>query len=838
MLKLTLKSIRGHLGRFLLTLFAVTLGIAFVAGSYVLTDSMKATFDDLVTASSEGVDVVVRPDQDVNVTEGGPSPRLPVTLVESLRGVDGVVRAVPDYQGLLVLAGKDGSAVRTGGAPSFGLAYRPDDPAVRLAAGRAPQGPDEVAVEVGALERSGLSVGDTTSALVGSAPRQVRITGTVTFEGPMAGASLTVLDEATARAAFSPDGAVQQFSVTAGDGTSPAAVRDRITAVLPAGVEAVTSAEAGEEMRKEINEALGFVNTFLLVFAGISLFVGSFIIFNTFSMLVAQRTRELALLRAVGASRRQVVGAVLGEALVVGLVGAGVGILTGIGLAGGLQQVLQQFGFEATSGLPLRLRTVIISLVVGALVTTVSAALPAVRASRAAPIVGLRDDVIVTPKGVRLRGAVGLVAVLLGVAGLLAGLRGDVTWAVVGVGAVVVVLGVLVAAPLLTRPVVRVVCAPFVVLTGTVGRLARENSLRNARRTAATATALTIGLAVMAGLSVLVSSAKASISDLVASEVSADFVLETGGMVVMPETATRQVAAIDGVDSVAALSWVEVDLGAEQVGAQAVGARELAATMRMEMRSGSLQALDAGRILVNESTAKENGWAVGSVLHAGVGTAEDRTLTVGGVFADMEMLSRMLIPQDLYEEGVALPDRGSVMLLVTAKDGADVPELRSALGAAAKPFIVVSVQTGEEFVDAQAAELDQFLAIMYVLLALSIVIAVLGIINTLALSILERTREIGLLRAVGLARGQLFRMITIESVATALFGAVLGALLGLGLGIAAQRGLVQDGLEVLAISWGQLGIVMVGAGVAGVIAAVLPAVRATRLNVLQAISTD
>ena len=586
MLRLTLKGVRGHLGRFLLTLSAVTLGIAFVAGSFVLTDSLQSTFDDLIESMAEGVDVTVRSDRDANVTSDAAQPRLPLDLERSLAGVDGVTRAVPDLQGVAVLAGKDGTAVRAGGAPSIGYAYFPDDPAIELLDGRAPQGPNEVAVLTSTLDRARLAVGDTTTALIGSTPRTVTIVGEVSFDGPTAGATLTLLDRESATKAFSPDGLVPSFSVTAAPGVSPETLRDRLGAVLPAGAEAVTTKDAAEEMRKEIEDALGFVTTFLLVFAGISLFVGAFIIFNTFTMLVGQRTRELALLRAIGALRAQVLRMVLGEALVIGLIGAGLGLGLGVGLAGGLQGMLQSFGMEASGDLPVETRTVIISLVVGMLVTTISAAIPAARASRAAPVEGLRDDIVVTPKGVRVRGVIGLVKAAAGVAVLAVGLRDGTEWLLVGAGAILIVLGVLVAAPLATRPVVRLVAAPFVLLTGVVGRLARENSLRNPRRTAATATALTIGLTLMAGLSVIAESTKASVADIVANEVTADFVLESGGMVPIPPAVATEVERMTGVTAVAAISQVDLSMDGTDVWAASADPEDITSTVRVTMRSG------------------------------------------------------------------------------------------------------------------------------------------------------------------------------------------------------------------------------------------------------------
>jgi len=842
-LRLTLKSVRGHLGRFLLTLFAVALGIAFLAGSFVLTDGLSKTFDDLIQAAAKGTDVAVRGvNHNNNVTGRGVSTRLPLTLEPTRARVDGVSRVSPDIQGSILLVGKNGTPVRTGGggAPTLGFAYHPDDPAVKLVHGQAPHGPNEVAVVTSTLTQSGLKIGDTTRALVGHDPRSVKIVGEVSFDGPLAGATLTVLDRASALAAFSPDGTVPSFSLAAAKGVSPDQLRKNVAPVLPKGAEAVTAATLGKEIRDQIGTVLSFVNIILVAFAGVSLFVGGFIIWNTFSMLVAQRSRELALLRAVGASRAQVQRAVLGESVVVGLAGSVVGLLLGIGLANGLQPVLGAIGISSTGQLPVKVRTVVVALVVGTIVTAVAALVPAIRASRIAPVEAMRDDVAVTPKGVRGRGLVGGLMVVAGVVMIVAGVVPSSTvWPLIGIGALVTLVGAIVASPVATRPVVRVVAWPFVALMGTVGSLARENSLRNPRRTAATASALMIGLTLIAGMSVIAQSIKSSVSDLVATKLSADFVLNGGGAAPFPAVVGDKVRELAGVASVAGLGGVPVDVAGNTTFAVATDTQGLADNVVVDLRSGRLTALDDGQVLVNASTAKARGWRVGSPIRAAVGNLPAQQLTVGGIFADNQMVGgSMVVPRALYAMAVPVTEQGDYLVYVKAAKGRSLPALRTALVDIVKPFIVVSVQDGTQFTNSQAQQVNQLLGIIYVLLALSVVIAILGIINTLALSVLERTREIGLLRAVGLTKRQLFRVISIESVSTAVFGALLGAALGLGLGVALQRGLRAQGVQTLSIPWLQLLVMIVAAAVVGLLAAILPAWRATRLDVLQAVTTE
>jgi putative ABC transport system permease protein len=842
MIRITLKGVRGHLLRFLLTVISVTLGTALIAGTFMLTDSINKTFDDIFDASTAGLDVSVRGHAVNELADGsGGSVReqLPLTLADTLRTVPGVKRVAPDLQGLITLVGADGTAVRNGQAPTLGFGITHDDPAVTLVTGRLPNGPHEVVVESRTLELAKLKVGDDTQALIGREPTDVTIAGEVAFDGPLAGATLVLVDEATAVQAFAPDGKVGSFSVTAADGVSPEQLRDRIAPLLPADAEAITSVAANEEAKRDLHDALGFINTFLLVFALISVFVGAFIIFNTFSMLISQRTRELALLRAVGAGRGQVLRVVLGEALVVGLAGGLVGLAAGAGLARGLQVVFGAMGLEISGGLPLLPRTVVWTVTTGVVVTVLSAVLPAWRASRIAPIAALRDDLVRPAKGVRRLGAVGAALIAAGAA-LVTVTSGseDVSWWGFVAGAVLLLGGALIAAPFLTRPLVHVVTWPFVLTLGVVGRLARENGLRVPRRTAITASALMIGVTLMAGVAVLAQSTKASVADIVDQRLTADYVLGSGQQV-FPTTLAQKVEALPGVQSAAGIAGVSVDTGSTSLYAVATDATGISQSMRVDLTSGRLDSLDDGEIVVDQEVAAEQGWHVGSTFTATLGALPDRTLTVGAIAAPNSLFgAQLVIPRALYAEAVPPTLQGDMNVFVKLAPGANPETVREELVTTVKPYLVVSVQDSEEFVDSQASQVNVMLTILYALLALSVIIAVLGIVNTLALSVFERTREIGLLRAVGLTRGQLSRMITIEAVAIAVFGALLGTGLGLGLGVALRRGLAGDGLETLAIPWLMLVSLVVAGAFAGVVAAALPSIRAVRLDVIRAITTE
>ncbi|MDQ1292241.1 MAG: putative transport system permease protein [Actinomycetota bacterium] len=837
MLRITLKGVRGHLLRFVLTAVAVSLGVSLVAGTYVLTDSIKATFDGIVDSGVKGVDASVRA---VKVEDDVPRENLPLSLEKDLRGIEEVGQVYPGYQGSAVLVDREGTAVRNSMAPTIGLAYWPDDIALTMVRGRGPQGPGEIVVEKSTLKRSGLAVGDTAQVLVQGEPRKAKIVGEMDFDAALAGATLVLFDGPTAQKAFSPDGTVQGFSLRGKAGTSPEQLRDRVAQVLPAEAEVLTSAQLQQEAEEDMDSKLGYVSTFLLVFAAIGLFVGSFLIANTFSMLVARRVRELALLRAVGASRGQVLRVVLGEALVIGAVGAGLGVLVGLGIASGaLAFLADQSGSPVGTGTPLQGRTVAISLLVGIVVTMMSALVPALRASRISPVDALRDDIVMTPKGARIRGTIGIVLSVLGSAAL----AGEVTasspaWSLIGVYALAVVSGSLLAAPLSARPVIHVVCWPFVVFSGVVGRLARQNALRNPRRTASTASALMIGLALIAGVGVIAESMKASVADIVEDELTSDFVLSAGNEPIAPSVASRA-EKLDGVGSVVAMGQVPLAFQGEWATGLTGDSRALGESIRLPMVSGELSALERGQVLVPEEMAKAHSWTVGSTFEAAVGSSRGHRLTVGGVFEDSQVLGQsLLVPRPLYEKGVPLGEQGDFYIFVKASAGADLEKVRSELKGLVKQYIVVSVQDSQEYTQSMADDVDQLLLTLYALLFLSVVIAVLGIFNTLALSVFERTREIGLLRAVGLGRWQLSRVVTIEAVATAVFGAVLGSLVGLGLGIAVQQALVSEGLDILSIPWMTIGVLVGFSGVVGVLAAVFPTVRAVRLDVLKAISTE
>ncbi len=843
MLRVTLQGVRGHVVRFVLTTLSVMLGVAFVAGTFVLSDSLHATFDRISTGSAAGTDVVVR---GVKVNSGvGDSGDLrePLKIDEAktLAAIDGVRSAEPDLGGSAVLVGADGTAVRNGGAPSYGFAFRPDDQALPMVRGRGPRGADEVVVESTTLKKAGLAIGDSTKLVVAGTVQPVTIVGEERFVGGSAGQTMVSVDPEAARRWFAPDGTVQSISLRADSGVTQQELRRRVAATLPPGQEAITGATYAQETKSQFAQGLGFITTFLLVFAAVSLLVGVFIIFNTFSMLVAQRTRELALLRAVGASRSQVMRVVLGEAAVIGVAGGALGLLGGIGLAKGLQLLMGTFGLEFTGGLPVDAVTVGTSIGIGVVVTVVSAVLPAWRAGRIAPVTAMRDDVALPERRLRRRGVVGGVLVALGAALMaygVAGLDGGDAARMLGLGALATFIGLVVSAPLLSRPVLHVLGAPGAALWGTVGKLARDNTLRNPRRTSTTAVSLMIGLALVSAFSVLAATTTASIDKLVDDQVTADFVL-TGGNTPFSNSVAQQAAKVPGVAAVVDQGVVPVMVDRQPVYAAGVSGKGLAQTVDLTVESGDIAALDSGRVALAHSFATQHHLGVGDTVTADVGTLPGQKLTVGAVYADSQAVGTpLLVPRALYERAVPAANQVSYAAFVKVTPGADLEAVRSGLTDLVKPQLVISVQDKQQFKDASRGQVNQLLGILYALLGLSVIIAALGIVNTLALSVFERTREIGLLRAVGMTRRQLRRTIGNEAVLTALFGAVLGTGLGLTLGVLLQRVLADQGLEALAVPWGQVLATFVIAGLVGLLAALWPAWRASRLDVIRAVSTD
>lgn len=837
MLRATFRSLLARKLRLLLSATAVVLGVAFVGGALTLTDTLGRVFDDLFTSVNAKTAVEVRGAKPFNVSaQDGPQTRLPVptSLITSLRQVDGVAAAVGDVSGYAQLLDKKGKPHGNGQAPVLGVNYD-TDPATSsftLRRGDAPDTPTEVALDATTARQTGYLVGDRVRVLLREGRREFTVSGVFGFgaNDNLAGASILAFDQPTAEQVIGSPGEFQVIRLAAKDGVSHEQLLERVRSTLPKGLEAVTGQQSADEVAGDIKDALGFFNTFLLVFAAVALFVGAFLIFNTFTILVAQRQRELALLRALGASRGQVVRSVLVEAIVVGLLASVLGLAAGVGVAIGLQALLRAFGGDLPSGpLVVTTSTVITCFVVGVVVTAVAALLPARKASAVPPVAAMRDAVTAEPS-LRRGTIIGGVLLALGVLAIAGGLRGNL--ALLGLGALVCFLAVAALSPLLSRPAARLLGAPFA--RGVPGRLGRLNAMRNPRRTATTAAALMIGLALVSTVSILGDSAKASIEKIIAGAVGADLVIQqTQGFEGFPPAVAKGIAALPEAGDVNVLRFDPAKVGDKATFITAVPSSAIGRSITLNKKSGDI-ALSKGVLLASESEAKARSLEVDEAVKVTFGKGGERTFRVGGIYEDNQLIGPYLFDSTAAVDFASQLDG---VVLVNAADGVSQEQLRKAVTASIAAYPTVEAISRSEFAGDVSDQIDVVITIISVLLLLSIIIAILGIVNTLALAVIERTRELGLLRAVGLGRRQTRRMITVEAVIVSVFGALLGIAVGSAFGITLQRALADDGITELRFPVVRLVVFVVIAAIAGVIAALLPARRAARLDVLAAVAS-
>ena len=847
MLRVIVKNLLARKIRLVLTALSVVLGVAFVTGTLVLGDTMNSTFDKLFSTAYAGTDVGVRGKAafEVNITDGGDPaqsrPPVPASVLDQVREVDGVREAEGDFTGFAQIVKPDGEVIETSGAPTIGGAWLGDSALnpYRLIDGDAPTAAGQVAVDETTASDNKLAVGDRIKVLTESGTQDATVSGVVGFgEGAsLGGATITLFDAATAKDVLSTDGSFSEV-LAVGDGSvSDAALRDRVAEVLPADYEALTGEALAAADSGDIKDQLQFFSIFLLVFAVISIFVGSFIIFNTFSMLVAQRSRELALLRALGASRRQVNGSVIAEAAAVGLLGSILGLGLGVLLSIGLRAVIGLLiGDIPASGLILQANTVMWAFLVGIVVTVVAAIGPARRATKIPPIAALRDDVALPESSLRRRALVGAAVLGLGIASMASGLLADAGILWVGIGALLVFLGVAVLSPFASRPAVAAIGLPLPRIWGTTGRLSRENARRNPRRTAATASALMVGLALVAAGGVLGSSVTKSANATIDRSVGADFIVMTKTFAPIPGTVAESIARVDGIDAVTSFRAGQAQIDGKVSAIQGVTADTVDRTLQLDVVGGDIAALGRGEILVNQDVATDKKWKVGDRIPVEFGKTGETTLTIGGTYAENPIAGNYLIGLDTYDANFST--HLDQVVAMTVDPDADLTQVREGVTAATGAAANLAVRDQSEFKEEQRKQINQLLSFIYVLLALAVLIAALGIVNTLALSVIERTREIGLLRAVGMARRQVRRMIRLESVVIAIFGALLGVALGIALGTSMVSALADEGLEEVVVPYGQLVIYVAVGGLIGVLAAIFPARRAARLDVLRAITTE
>ncbi|MFH7336646.1 ABC transporter permease [Streptomyces sp. KHY 26] len=842
MFRTALRNVLAHKARLLMTVLAVMLGVAFVSGTLVFTDTVSDAYQNSAAKGFDQVDVAVEPRY--QASEGdkvGRTPDLTPAMLDEAAGVPGAASATGVVGGFTAVADRHGKLAGGNWQSRGGNYWGTKDARYPLVSGHAPHGANEVLLDSETARRAGYRVGDTVRLSVDGPVLTPTLAGVFTTDdgNVAAGGSLALFDTPTAQKLFHKKGTYDEIDVKAKPGTSQAALKDALDRALPAHqVRTATGEKLADDQAKAIADSMSSMKQGLLVFAGIALFVGTFIIANTFTMLVAQRTKELALLRAVGASRRQVTRSVLIEAFVVGAVAGVTGLAAGIGIGAGLRALVGSLGASMPDG-PLVISpwTVAAALAVGILITMLAAWLPGRRAAKIPPVAAMNSVYAqATTRSLVLRNTIGALFTAAGAAVIVAAtsMDADSGEGPMGLGAVLLIIGVFVLTPLLSRPLIAA-AAPLLRAFGVSGKLARQNSVRNPRRTAATASALMIGLTLITGMTVMAGSLQSSIDKMAASAIRADYVVSmANGSPLSPDVA-RKLAATDGVSASSPLRNAMSRIDGETEYVTGVDGASIAGLTDLSVVRGSFT-VGGTRIVVDKDRAKEYGWTPGSHVTAHFEDGKAQTLTVAGVYEGNEMIHGIMLDNKVLTPHLRQPADMRVMVKTT--DGASEAtkdRLVKALGT--NPAI--KIQDKKDISDNIAQVFTMLLNMVYGLLGMAVIVAVLGVVNTLAMSVFERSQEIGMLRAIGLDRRAVKRMVRLESLVISLFGGVLGIGLGVFFGWAAGELLgTKMPTYALVLPWGRLALFLLLAGVVGVLAALWPARRAARLNMLAAIKAE
>ncbi|MDW8810384.1 FtsX-like permease family protein [Streptomyces scabiei] len=856
-MKTSMRNFFAHKGRMALSAIAVMLSVAFVTGTLVFTDTMGTTFDKLFAATSSDVTVSAKGASDSGETQSGTGkpPVMPASVVDRVGDADGVKSAegtVFSTSVTVVDADKD-SLSPTSGAPTIVGNWNANDArTMKISSGAAPRGPDQIMVDADTADKHDLKLGDEIGVISAVGTHEAKVSGIADFQVTNPGAAIFYLDTATAQKALVGEtGVYTNVNITAAAGFTDTQVKKNVSAELGGGYKVQTAKEVADANAKDVGEFMGVMKYAMLGFAGIAFLVGIFLIINTFSMLVAQRTREIGLMRAIGSSRGQVNRSVLVEALLLGVFGSVLGVAGGVGLAIGLMKLMSATGMNlSTDDLTIAWTTPAVGLLLGIVVTVLAAYVPARRAGKVSPMAALRDA------GAPLDAKAGLVRAVIGL--LLTGAGGYCLYLAsaagkasegsmwLGGGVVLTLIGFVVIGPLLAGAVVRVLGAVVLRAFGPVGRMAERNALRNPRRTGATGAALMIGLALVACLSVVGSSMVASATEQLDKTVGTDFIIQSDrGELITPQ-AVEAARSAKGIESLTEYKWTQADFttpDGKTLKDTAITAADpsYATDLATEVVAGKLpDAYRPDSMSVHEKFAKDHDIELGSKIAVAFENGRTADLTVraitssdvvidaGAMYTSIDTMARY-VPADKMPL--------DQLLFASAKEGQEAAAYTS-LKDALHDYPQYEVRDQTDYKEALKGQIDQLLNMIYGLLALAIIVAILGVVNTLALSVVERTREIGLMRAIGLSRRQLRRMIRLESVVIALFGALLGLGLGMGWGATAQQLLALEGLNVLDIPWPTIIGVFIGSAFVGLFAALVPAFRAGRMNVLNAIATE
>jgi putative ABC transport system permease protein len=842
MRQITLRGLLAHKLRLALTALAIILGVTFISGTFVLTDTLNNTFSNLFTSVYSKIDFQVRGVAQFGNGASATRNPLPESLLPTVQRVPGVAGAYGNVEGYAQFVAKDGKPISsTVGTVGLGWDTNQQISSLHLIKGTAPTASDDVVMDAATAQSYGFSVGQHVQILGTGlkSPETFTITGIAQFgtADNLAGATLAAFELPTAQRVTGLPGLYNFIDVIAAPGADKATVQHAIAQALPKDTEVVTGQTVIDEEQSTVSQALSFFNTALLIFALISLFVGAFTIYNTFSIIVGQRTRELALLRVVGASRRQVFRSVLTEAAIVGVVSSAIGVGLGVVAALGLEALLNAFGTSLPTGpLTFEPRTAIVGLLVGTLVTVASAIGPARNAVRIPPVAALTDrgtDGTGAGAGAsRRRLIAGGVLAVVGALLLGLGLSKPVV-ALVGVGAVCIFLGVAMLAPTIARPLSGLLGRPLARLFGTPGQLGRENSMRSPRRTAQTASALMVGLALVSAMAVFGASLSDSATSSVDQAISADLLISVNGSGQLSDSIPATVAGVPGVTATNTVYRGQFEFKSTLATLTGVTTQNLADTVILRMTAGSAAALTQGELLIDATTAKNDDLAVGDSVPVRFAYTGPTTVKIGGIYQSNALIESYLVSAPYFLAHFRQPHPAAIL----ASTGGST-SVATAVTNALAPYGNVQVQTRQQFQQAQVSSVNQLLGLVYALLALAVLIALIGIVNTLMLSVLERTREIGLLRAVGMRRPQVRAMIRSEAVILATFGAVIGIVIGTLMGLALVSSLRQQGITETSIPWVRLVEFFILAAVLGLVAASWPARRAARLDVLAAIATE
>jgi putative ABC transport system permease protein len=851
MTKLVLRGLAARKVRALLTALAVLLGVAMISGSYVLTDTINRAFEQIFEQGEKGIAVEVTPHETIKDPDSTSPPPFDDELLQRVRAVDGVKLAAGGIFDQVSILKRNGKPLQTQGAPNFLASVPPRQISpFTYVAGRPPSGGDEIALDKFTSERHKFHIGDRIG-IAGKVPKRTyKLVGIARYGdvSSFGGASIAVVTLEQAQQLTGNAGKLQSIQVAQAPGVSDQDLKKRIRAVLPPSVDVRTGEEQAAKQSADQKKNFSFLTTILVAFGFIALFVGGFIIFNTFSITVAQRTREFAMLRTLGASRQQVLGAVFFEALLIGLLASVLGLLGGVLYAKGINGLFKAVGVDLpSSGTVVLTRTIVVALLVGVVLTVLASLFPAIRATRVAPLEALREGQGAQKQSRGRRYAVGAVLVVIGVGVMALGLFGaddsDTALSLLGLGTLVVFLGAAMLSPLLVPPIARTASAPLVRLRGLTGQLARENTMRNPARTAVTASALMIGLALVTFVAVFAAGLKAGINDTIDRSFRGDLLLQnTDGFSPIPVATGREVAQLPGVAVVS--PWRFTRGKAEGVRGRTevlgVDPSTVGSGIKLEWVEGSpstLTNLRPGQAIMDRKFGENKHVEVGDTLRFTTPTAHHVAVKIVGSVKDQaNFLGDVVMPVSVVDRDFG--EHQDSIALVSLAPGADADKVQARVDRILDTrFPTVEALNQRELKKNQSEGFNQVLGLIYALLSLAVIVSIFGIVNTLVLTIHERTRELGLLRAVGMSRRQVRRMVRYESVITALIGAILGAVLGIFFAIVVSRPIADEGF-VLKIPVGSIVVFLVFAAIAGVLAAIPPARRASRLDVLEALAYE